>query len=188
MSSFVLARRFGLARGFDVFDDELPAGRQERTARETTDAALSALGGGDSAPLFLWVHYWDPHHPYTPPEPYRSAYPSRPYLGEVAYMDAELGRLVEAFEQRAGGPSAIIVVGDHGEGLGDHGEAQHGHLLYQSTMRVPLVVAGPGVASGHDRRAGEHPPRLSHGARPGPASGRPTACGASRRTWCSARR
>ena len=148
VSSFVLARRFGLARGFDIFDDELPAGRQERTARETTDAALSALGGGDSAPLFLWVHYWDPHHPYTPPEPYKSAYLSRPYLGEVAYMDAELGRLIRAFERRANGPAAIVLVGDHGEGLGDHGEAQHGHLLYQSTMRVPLVVAGPNVAAG----------------------------------------
>ena len=100
------------------------------------------------APLFMWVHYWDPHHPYTPPEPFRSAHPTRPYLGEVAYMDAELGRLVEAFERRAGGPPAIIVVGDHGEGLGDHGESQHGNLLYESTMRVPLVVAGPGVAAG----------------------------------------
>ena len=148
VSSFVLARRFGLARGFDVYSDELPAGRQDRTARETTDAALAAFPGDASAPIFLWVHYWDPHHPYTPPEPYRSQFPKHPYLGEVAFMDAELGRLIQAFEQRAKGPTAVIVVGDHGEGLGDHGESQHGNLLYQSTMHVPLVLAGPGVTSG----------------------------------------
>ena len=148
VASFVLAKQFGLARGFDVYDDRLPEGRQERTAREVTDAAMAALGGGADAPLFMWVHYWDPHHPYTPPEPFRSAHPASPYLGEVAYMDAELGRLVEAFERRANGPTAIIIVGDHGEGLGDHGESQHGNLLYQSTMHVPLVVAGPGVTAG----------------------------------------
>ena len=148
VSSFVLAKRFGLDRGFDVYDDALAVGRQDRTATEVTDAALAELDRSAAAPLFLWVHYWDPHHPYTPPEPFRSAHRGSPYLGEVAYMDAELGRLVDAFERRAKGPSAIIIVGDHGEGLGDHGEAQHGNLLYQSTMRVPLVLAGPGVAPG----------------------------------------
>ena len=148
VASFVLARRFGLARGFDVYDDRLPEGRQDRTATEVTEAALAALGGEASAPLFLWVHYWDPHHPYTPPAPFRNAHPTSPYLGEVAYMDAELGRLVEAFERRSKGPTAIVIVGDHGEGLGDHGESQHGNLLYQSTMHVPLVVAGPGVTAG----------------------------------------
>jgi choline-sulfatase len=148
VASFVLAKRFGLARGFDVYDDHLPAGRQERVATEVTDAALAAIGGTAGAPLFLWVHYWDPHHPYTPPEPFKSAHPDSPYLGEVAYMDAELGRLVEAFERRAAAPTAIILVGDHGEGLGDHGEPQHGNLLYQSTMRVPLAMAGPGVTAG----------------------------------------
>ncbi len=147
VASFVLAKRFGLARGFDLYDDNLPEGRQERVAREVTEAALAALDGSAGAPLFLWVHYWDPHHPYTPPEPFKSAYPNSPYLGEVAYMDAELGRLVEAFERRATGPTAIILVGDHGEGLGDHGESQHGNLLYQSTMHVPLVLAGPGVTA-----------------------------------------
>lgn len=148
VSSFVLAKRFGLDRGFDVYDDALAVGRQDRTATEVTDAALAELDRSPAAPLFLWVHYWDAHHPYTPPEPFRSAHRGSPYLGEVAYMDAELGRLVDAFERRAKGPSAIIIVGDHGEGLGDHGEAQHGNLLYQSTMRVPLVLAGPGVAPG----------------------------------------
>ena len=82
-------------------------------------------------------------------------------------MDDALGRLVAAFEQQAPGPVAIVVVGDHGEGLGDHGEAQHGNLIYQSTMRVPLLVVGPGVAGGRERHPGQHAPRLPHGARLG---------------------
>jgi choline-sulfatase len=148
VSSFVLARRFGLARGFDVYDDALPADRAERSARETTDRALAHLGRDAAAPLFLWVHYFDPHHPYEPPEPFRQRYAKAPYLGEVAATDAELARLAAAFAARARGPSAIVVVGDHGEGLGDHGETQHGNLLYQPTMHVPLVLVGPGVEAG----------------------------------------
>ncbi len=152
VSSFVLARRFGLARGFDAYDDELPDGRAERTARETTERALARLAPPAEQPLFLWVHYYDPHHPYTPPEPWRSRYAAHPYLGEVAAMDEQLGRLVQAFEQRAPGPVAVVVAGDHGEGLGDHGEALHGLLAYQSTMRVPLLLVGPGVAPGTSDR------------------------------------
>jgi choline-sulfatase len=148
VSSFILARRFGLARGFEVYDDELPAGRAERTARETTDRALAYLDHRSPQPLLLWVHYFDPHAPYTPPEPFRSRFPKAPYLGEVAAMDEQLGRLVQAFEERVGGPPAILVVGDHGEGLGEHGESQHGNLVYQATMHVPLVLAGSGVAPG----------------------------------------
>ncbi len=151
VSAFVLARRFGLARGFDLYDDELPVGRAERTSRETTDAALAALGTEPDQPLFFWVHYYDPHAPYDPPEPFRTQYAAHPYLGEIAAMDRQLGRLVQAFDARAaqqGRAVAIVVVGDHGEGLGDHGESQHGNLLYQSTMHVPLVIAGPGVAPG----------------------------------------
>jgi choline-sulfatase len=148
VSSFVLARRFGLARGFSVYDDELAAGRAERTARETTDRALSYLRRDATGPLFVWVHYFDPHTPYAPPEPFGTRYARNPYLGEVAAMDAELGRLVQAFEARAAGGSAMVVVSDHGEGLGDHGEPQHGNLVYQSTMHVPLLLVGPGVAAG----------------------------------------
>ena len=149
VSAFTLARRFGLARGFDVYDDEMPEGRAERASRETTDRALALLNQEAKQPLFLWVHYYDPHFPYTPPEPFRSRYSRKPYLGEVAAMDEQLGRLVEAFEQqrRSKGPAAIVVAGDHGEGLGEHGESQHGNLLYQATMHVPLLLVGPGVAA-----------------------------------------
>jgi len=148
VSSFVLDRRFGLARGFEVYDDELPQGLAERTARETTDRALAYLKGQPRRPLMLWVHYYDPHHPYRPPEPYRSRFPKSPYLGEVAAMDEQLGRLVQAFERSVGAPTALVVAGDHGEGLGDHGEAQHGKLLYQATMHVPLLLVRTGRAPG----------------------------------------
>jgi arylsulfatase A-like enzyme/Flp pilus assembly protein TadD len=148
VSSFTLARRFGLARGFDVYDDEPSAGREERTSRETTDHALAYLQREERRPLLLWVHYYDPHAPYEPPEPFRSRYAKAPYLGEVAAMDEQLGRLVQGFGRQVRGPVAIVAVGDHGEGLGEHGESQHGELLYQATMHVPLLLVGPGVAPG----------------------------------------
>lgn len=144
VSAFAVARRFGLARGFGVYDEDFPDGRAERTAKETTDRVLAYLDRPSPDPLFLWVHYYDPHYPYTPPDPFRKKFANKPYLGEVAAMDEQLGRLVAAFEQRVKGPVGIVVVADHGEGLGDHGEDQHGNLLYQSTMHVPMVVVGPG--------------------------------------------
>jgi choline-sulfatase len=143
VSAFPLARRFGLARGFDVYDDELQ-NRVERPATETTDRALAWLQQ-QSGPVFLWVHYFEPHAPYAPPPRFSVKY--KPYEGEVAAVDEQLGRLLQAFEQRFDKP-AILVVADHGEGLGDHGELQHGNLVYQSTMHVPLVLSGPGVAPG----------------------------------------
>jgi tetratricopeptide (TPR) repeat protein len=148
VSAFALARRFGLGRGFDVYDEDFGNGREERTAKETTDRVVDYLGRQSPQPLFLWVHYYDPHYPYTPPEPFRTRYAKQPYFGEVAFMDEQLGHLIQSFEQHVSGPKAIIVVGDHGEGLGEHGEAQHGNLLYQATMHVPLLLFGPGIAPG----------------------------------------
>jgi arylsulfatase A-like enzyme/tetratricopeptide (TPR) repeat protein len=147
LSAFALARRFGLARGFDVYDDEMPKDRAERTAAETTDRVLAFLDQrSPQQPLFLWVHYYDPHYPYTPPEPFRTRFAKNPYMGEVAFMDQQLARLLTAFRRRPG--AAVVVVGDHGEGLGEHGEQQHGNLLYQATVHVPLLIAGPGVGAG----------------------------------------
>ncbi len=148
VSAFAVARRFGLARGFDIYDDDFGAARAERPANETTDRALAWLAQPSPQPRFIWVHYYDPHYPYTPPEPFRARYAKQPYFGEVAFMDQQLGRLVRAFEQQAKGPAAIIIVADHGEGLGEHGEAQHGNLLYQATVHVPLLVIGPRVERG----------------------------------------
>lgn len=149
VSSFVLSRRFGIARGFDTYNDEQPDGQSERTSAATTDLAIAHLQTASSEqPLLMWVHYFDPHTPYAPAEPFRTQYADAPYRGEIAAMDAQLGRLVEAFEQKAEGPAAIVIASDHGEGLGDHGELQHGNLVYQSTMHVPLVLVGPGIEAG----------------------------------------
>ncbi|HVT44656.1 MAG TPA: sulfatase-like hydrolase/transferase [Thermoanaerobaculia bacterium] len=152
ISAYPLDRRYGLARGFGVYEDQMPEGRSERTAKETTDLAIAHLEKtSPDRPLFLWVHYFDPHYPYEPPEPFRSRYAERPYAGEVASMDQEMGRLLEAFRQHQAN-GAIVVTADHGESLGEHGEAQHGNLVYQGAMHVPLVIAGPGIAAGtHDR-------------------------------------
>lgn len=146
VSSSVLLKSRGLARGFDVYDDKmtrLPRGGgqpEERTASEVTDAALGALSGKRGT-YFLWVHYYDPHAHYEPPEAYHKAFPENPYDGEIAFMDAEIGRLLEGLKGRGQLENTLIVVaGDHGEGLGEHGESQHGVLLYNYALRVPLVM------------------------------------------------
>ena len=153
VSGFPLASQFGLSRGFSHYDDSFVSDATERTADQTTDLAVAWLKD-KASPLFMWVHYFDPHEPYEPPEPFQSRYPDEPYLGEIAFMDQEFGRLLKAFEeQNQGRPWKVIIVGDHGEGLGDHGETLHGNLLYQATMRVPLIVAGSGIEAGVTQRA-----------------------------------
>lgn len=147
VSGYPLERQFGLARGFDVYDDDFGDG-VERSAEATVARALRYLEGAPAKPRFLWVHLYDPHEPYAPPEPFRSRFPDDPYLGEVAAMDASLGPLLAAFESSAPAGFRLIVAADHGEGRGDHGEALHGNLLYQGVMRVPLLIAGTGVAPG----------------------------------------
>ncbi len=144
VSGFPLDHGFGLERGFAVYDDSFGTA-QERSAAATTDRALAWLAQSSSEPIFLWVHYYDPHAPYQPPESYATRFGANPYAGEIAAMDEQLGRLVAAFRAR-GGSAAILVAGDHGEGLGDHGETQHGHLLYGATSRVPLLLAGTGLS------------------------------------------
>ncbi len=146
VSAFALAQQFGLGRGFELYDEDFGRDHAERSASATTDRALAYLDAAAPGPLFVWVHYYDPHYPYVPSEPFRARFANDPYYGEVAAMDEQLGRLVTAFGKRS--PTAVIVVADHGEGLGEHGEQQHGNLLFQSTMHVPLVIAGPGIAAG----------------------------------------
>lgn len=148
VSGYPLAGEFGLARGFDHYDDDF-AEAVERDASRTTQRTLAYLAGAPRSPLFLWVHYFDPHDPYEPPEPFLSQHAQDPYSGEIAYMDRELGRLIDAFERRFESEDwRIIVVGDHGESLGEHGETLHGNLLYQGVMRVPLILAGGGIPVG----------------------------------------
>lgn len=160
VSAFVLDAQFGLDAGFAHYDDRFQSGlggmlgHEERRARATTDAALGWLAAREEGPFFLFVHYFDPHHPYEPPEPFASA-AVHPYDGEIAYMDSEIGRLLDALAERELVERTLVVVtADHGESLGEHGEETHGIFLYQSTMAVPLVFRGPGIAAGR-RVAGE---------------------------------
>lgn len=143
VSGYPLARRFGLERGFERYDDDF-GDAVERRAGKTTDQVLEFLATDDPRPLFLWVHYYDAHDPYEPPEPFASRWLEDPYYGEIEYLDRELGRLIEVLRRDLDEP-VLIVAGDHGEGLGDHGEQRHGNLLYQGVMRVPLLIAGPGI-------------------------------------------
>ena len=147
VGSFVLDSRFGLDRGFASYDDAMDldadgaAGEQpQRRASAVVDAALRWLEGPDERPFFLWVHLFDPHAPYEPPQSHRRF---GAYEGEIAYMDAQIGRLTARIDRKK---TIVAIVGDHGESLGEHGEQQHGLLLYESTLRVPFIIAAPDVA------------------------------------------
>jgi len=152
VSSFVLAPRFGLDQGFATYDANLQATRRavfgqqnERSGKAVTDAALAWLGShGQSAerkPFFLWVHYFDPHDPYAPPEPFASRYADHPYEGEIAFMDAQVGRLLDGVAAAEGEREPLIVAaGDHGESLGEHAERYHSRTLYEGAVHVPLLI------------------------------------------------
>jgi arylsulfatase A-like enzyme/Flp pilus assembly protein TadD len=152
VSSFVLDRSWGLARGFDSYDDAFSAtafeekdlGLVDRKADESVTHALQWLGKTPRRPFFLWLHLYDPHSPYDPPEPYRTKYRDHLYDGEIAYADHELGRLIAWFKSRGIYDSSLIVfVSDHGESLGEHGEREHGFFIYNATTHVPLIVKPP---------------------------------------------
>jgi choline-sulfatase len=155
VSGYPLKRRFGLDRGFGTYDDQLPRGKDarrtayvERTADRTTDAALRWLNmPAAPAPFFLWVHYFDPHAPYEAPAEFAGRAAS-PYDGEISFVDAQLARLLRRVEELAGGTALVLVTADHGESLGEHGEDTHGIFVYDSTLRVPFIFAGPGVPAG----------------------------------------
>ena len=150
----VLERAFGLEQGFDSYDDDLPtersssAGFFERPAADITDRALEWLRE-TNRPFFLWVHYYDVHAVHEPPEPFKSRFLASPYDGEVANVDAELGRLLAALaDERRLANTIVAVTADHGEGLGEHGEETHSYLIYDSVLHVPMIFAGPGLPAG----------------------------------------
>ena len=162
VSAFPLDSRFGLDRGFDVYDDRLgdPETRtafvmQERPGARTVEAAQRWLAQQGSAPTFTWVHIYEPHFPYVPPEPFASRFATSPYHGEVAYSDAILRPLLEPLlREGANGRTIVALTGDHGEGLGEHGEKTHGIFAYETTLRVPLILYSPrlfGPATVRDR-------------------------------------
>ncbi len=154
VAAAVLDRKFGVARGFDLYDDELggaapdETGIPERPANLVTDAAIAALDSVPKGlPYFLWAHYYDPHVPYEPPAEFRAAAGGDAYQGEIAFMDSEIDRLLRAVRARGGPAPIVVAVADHGESLREHGENTHGLFVYDTTMRVPLIVSG-GVPSG----------------------------------------
>jgi len=162
LGAYVLDRRFGLARGFHSYDDRIERaefGRSELESERRCEAVVAAAASwlpARSSRFFAWVHLYDTHAPYDAPATYREAHSGRPYDAEVAHADACVGRLLEAARvaaQRIGGGLLVFALADHGESLGEHGELTHGFFVYQSTLRIPFLVAGPGVPKG-ERRTG----------------------------------
>lgn len=162
VASAVLAADRGLDRGFDhyeaSFDGDYPvydptlqpyarefAGNRRRADR-VTDLALERLRGWKDHPFFLTVHFFDAHMQYDPPPPFAGRHPGRPYDGEVTFLDRQIGRLLSALPDRKN--TIVVVVADHGESQGEHGEPQHGFLLYEATLSVPFLVSGPGIPIG----------------------------------------
>ncbi len=153
VGAYVTTRRWGFGQGFDAYFDEVKnkavatnsEWEMERSGDRVTDDALSWLNSHADKPFFTWIHYFDAHHPYRPPAEFASRFPGRPYVGELAFMDAQVGRIVEALSKNGTLENTwIIALADHGEGLGDHEEPLHGMLLYDSTVHIPFLVRPPG--------------------------------------------
>ena len=152
VSCFVLKGVSGIARGFDFYDDNVdPAegsvalGQVQRLGDETEKPLSAWLGSvpGDK-PVFAFLHLYEPHTPYEPPEPFKSRYKAQPYDGEIATADAIVGRFLSLLKEKGLYDKALIVfLSDHGEGLGEHGESEHGMFLYRETLQVPLIVKLP---------------------------------------------
>jgi choline-sulfatase len=158
ISSIVLSSQSGLSRGFqtysETFADDTPDDARflntiQRRGDIPTGEAIEWLRAHAAAPTFLWLHLYDPHDPYEPPEPFASRFADRPYDGEVAWSDELVGRVDRALDAAGIRDETLMVVtSDHGEGLGDHGEAVHGFFIYETTLRVPFIARGPGIPAG----------------------------------------
>jgi arylsulfatase A-like enzyme/Flp pilus assembly protein TadD len=162
VGAFPLDSRFGLDRGFEVYDDDLPArgvdrvmqqigGYSERPATTVVERAWTWWEEHRGQRRFLWIHLYEPHVPYEPPEPYLSRFRGRPYIGEVAAVDGALAPVLDRFLSGKEEPTLIVLTSDHGEALGSHGERTHGLFAYEATLRVPLIFWGPGVKQGTDK-------------------------------------
>ncbi|MEW5807144.1 MAG: sulfatase, partial [Acidobacteriota bacterium] len=154
ISSFMVHSKFGMAQGFDEFDQKfyiMPFGEPEdwaeRRAQETIDATIEWFGRNhNEEKFFYWLHLYDPHQKYDPPYPYADQYVNNPYDGEIAYMDAELGRFFEYLKRiKLYDKTLFLIIGDHGEAFGEHGEYEHQNLIYESTMRIPFIIKMPGA-------------------------------------------
>jgi arylsulfatase A-like enzyme len=154
VGSAVLARRYGLARGFDVYDEHAQrsssqtVGYAERPADRVVDAAEAWLTAAPPR-FFLWLHLYDPHAAYAPPAGFAAAFPNDPYRGEIAFADYQVGRLLAALRGRFGAEGLLVVAtSDHGESLGEHRELRHSYGIYDATQRVPLILSGVGISPG----------------------------------------
>ena len=154
VGAYPLDTRFGLSQGFDTYDDNYSRIHTvnlftlERNAEDVIKGALEWLEGR-SSPWFLWVHCWDPHTPYEPPEPFKTQYQEHLYEGEVAYVDLALGKLFNHLKENGLFDSTLILfTGDHGESLGEHGEKTHGFFAYNSSTWVPLIISHPATVPG----------------------------------------
>src|SRR5882762_965366 len=156
VGSAVLDSRFGLNHGFDFYYDHFDFSRleeanldeMERPGNVVADQALEWLAKNSQKKFFLWMHLYDPHYPYHPPEPYSREYADRPYDGEIAFADEQVGRLLRFLKDKGLYQNTVIVLsGDHGESLGEHGEKTHGFFIYNATMHVPLIIHLPGKSA-----------------------------------------
>jgi arylsulfatase A-like enzyme/Flp pilus assembly protein TadD len=154
IGSAVLDSRFGLNQGFDFYYDHFDFNRlqesnleeMERPGNAVADVALDWLRKNDRKNFFLWMHLYDPHYPYRPPAPYNEQYKDRPYDGEIAFADAQVGRLIAYLKANGLYRNTVIVLsGDHGESLGEHGEKTHGFFIYNATLHVPVIIRLPGA-------------------------------------------
>ena len=155
IGSAVLDSRFGLNQGFDFYFDHFDFSRlqesnleeMERPGNVVADVALDWLGKNHRSKFFLWMHLYDPHYPYRPPAPYSEQYKDRLYDGEIAFADAQVGRLIAFLKAKNLYENTVIVLtGDHGESLGEHGEKTHGFFIYNATLHVPVILHLPGAA------------------------------------------
>ena len=152
VGAYVLDHKWGIAQGFQTYFDDfdlskyqsLSLGSVDRPGNEVADRALAWLDGIGSRRFFGWVHFYDAHSPYDPPEPFASRYAGHPYVGEIAFVDSQVGRLLDYLDaHHLADRTVVVVMGDHGESLGEHGEGTHGFFVYQATMHVPLLIRTP---------------------------------------------
>lgn len=154
ISSIILDHHFGLDQGFDNYDDNVQYAAEEagvmveyeRNGEQTAGLVVKWISSNLKAPFFLFIHMYDPHTKYDPPEPYAEKYKNK-YFGEVAYVDEQVGKILRALEP-VRKQTIVILTADHGEGLGDHQELTHGLLIYDSTLHVPFIISSPGLATG----------------------------------------
>jgi choline-sulfatase len=152
IGAFIVDTQYGFGQGFDEFDsrfarfDNADKLNARRSGSEVTDAALKWLDASSDRPFFAWVHLYDAHAPYDAPPPYSTQFKAAPYDGAIAYVDACIGRIVAALEQRGRFEHTLVaVIADHGESLGEHGEKEHGLFLYDSVLHVPWILRLPGA-------------------------------------------